>query len=68
MENKKEWIHWILAVVFFLFAAAIVVVVEFNHQPRVRKYDCGMAEWHPDIPKEVKEECRKVRVNVTKTT
>ena len=22
-------------------------------------YDCGMAEWHPDIPKEVKEACRK---------
>lgn len=23
-------------------------------------YDCGMAEWHPDIPKEVKEECRRI--------
>jgi hypothetical protein len=22
-------------------------------------YDCGMAEWHPDIPNVVKEECRK---------
>ena len=27
--------------------------------PSYRVYDCGMAEWHPDIPKEVKEECRK---------
>ena len=26
-----------------------------------RVYDCGMAEWHPDIPKEVKEECRRRR-------
>ncbi len=24
-----------------------------------RVYDCGMAEWHPDIPPEVKEACRK---------
>lgn len=23
--------------------------------------DCGMAEWHPDIPVEVKQECRKLR-------
>ena len=22
-------------------------------------YDCGMAEWHPDIPPKVKEECRR---------
>ena len=28
-----------------------------------RYYDCGMAEWHPDIPKEVKEECRKRRLS-----
>jgi len=26
---------------------------------KIRIYDCGMAEWHPDIPKDVKEECRK---------
>jgi hypothetical protein len=30
--------------------------------PKGRIYDCGMAEWHPDIPKEVKEECRKQRM------
>lgn len=29
-----------------------------------RVYDCGMAEWHPDIPKEVKQACReKAREN-----
>lgn len=27
----------------------------------VRVYDCGMADWHPDIPNSVKEECRKRR-------
>jgi hypothetical protein len=25
--------------------------------------DCSMAEWHPDIPAEVREECRKQRQN-----
>ena len=24
-------------------------------------YDCGMAEWHPDIPLSVREECRRIR-------
>ena len=37
-----------------------------------RVYDCGMAEWHPDIPPKVKEECRRRaiehwRENQTKT-
>jgi hypothetical protein len=26
-----------------------------------RYYDCGMAEWHPDIPTQVREECQKLR-------
>jgi hypothetical protein len=33
---------------------------------QVRVYDCGMAEWHPDIPKEVKEECRNKHNNQSK--
>lgn len=32
-----------------------------THDSKVRVYDCGMAEWHPDIPSKVKEECRKLR-------
>lgn len=29
--------------------------------PSYKIYDCGMAEWHPDIPPDVKEECRSKR-------
>lgn len=29
-------------------------------EPEYRVYDCNMAEWHPDIPKEVREHCRKL--------
>ena len=24
-------------------------------------YDCSLAEFHPDYPKEVREECRRIR-------
>lgn len=39
----------------------ILGVLFFIYKPEStgRVYDCGMAEWHPDIPKEVKEECRR---------
>jgi len=26
-----------------------------------RVYDCGMAEWHPDIPLEVRKQCRELK-------
>jgi hypothetical protein len=42
----------VIALLFLLFA---------DWGPQARVYDCGMAEWHPDIPKEVKEECRRMR-------
>ena len=35
------------------------LIVFGNSLPQQRVYDCGMAEWHPDIPPKVKEECRK---------
>jgi len=31
----------------------------FDKGENYRVYDCGMAEWHPDIPPKVKEECRR---------
>lgn len=38
---------------------SIFLVLSNIEVPEYRIYDCGMAEWHPDIPKEVKQECRK---------
>lgn len=29
--------------------------------PREIRYDCSMAEWHPDIPQNVREQCRRQR-------
>ena len=41
-------------------AIFLVVLILFTGDFRsdVRVYDCGMAEWHPDIPPKVKQECR----------
>lgn len=29
--------------------------------PKERVYDCSMASFHPDVPKDVKQKCREVR-------
>jgi hypothetical protein len=48
-----------------IFAVAVLALVAailglFTTEGSVtRVYDCGMAEWHPDIPLAVKEECRR---------
>ncbi len=52
----KEYITFIVAVVALVSAMFILVNGDY---PTGRVYDCGMAEWHPDIPPAVKEECRR---------
>ena len=52
----KEHITFIVAVVALV--AAFFIILTGDHRGG-RVYDCGMAEWHPDIPQIVKEECRK---------
>ena len=49
-------------IVGFIAACLMWLIILANiDMPEYRVYDCGMAEWHPDIPNEVKEECRKRR-------
>lgn len=49
-------------VVGFIVACLCWIFILSNvDMPTYKIYDCGMAEWHPDIPNEVKEECRKRR-------
>jgi len=49
--------------IFLLAIILVTLVLVFTDfgKPTVKVYDCGMAEWHPDIPKDVREECRKLR-------
>ena len=44
----------------FVIACIMWAVVLFNvDMPEYKVYDCGIAEFHPDITNTVKEECRK---------
>ena len=45
-----------------LFVLVLFLIFSnFGDESTVRVYDCGMAEWHPDIPVQVKEECRRLK-------
>lgn len=57
--SKRENIEIALVIIGSIIALVIVVFAFPKHEVKV--YDCGMAEWHPDIPNEVKEQCRKLR-------
>jgi predicted carbohydrate-binding protein with CBM5 and CBM33 domain len=36
------------------------------HGPRSRVYDCSLAEFHPDFPVAVREECRRIKREASK--
>jgi len=47
-------------IILLSLIVAITILLNFGSD-RQKVYDCGMAEWHPDIPIKIKEECRKLR-------
>lgn len=51
----KFFLGVIVASVIWIIILSLIPMPESGY----KIYDCGMAEWHPDIPPEVKEECRK---------
>lgn len=47
--------------IFVLIITIFYITLRYpNDDLHGRIYDCGMAEWHPDIPPKVKEECRRI--------
>lgn len=52
-------------VIFLLLIFTIFLYIDLT-KGQTKIYDCGMAEWHPDIPWQVKEECRKLRIEELK--
>ena len=51
-----------LIFIFVGLCLAIVGIVVFNSDmPNRQYYDCSIAEFHPDYPIQVKEECRRLR-------
>jgi hypothetical protein len=51
----KYFLGFVSGIVF------IFIIANYLPDQEGRYYDCGMAEWHPDIPSQVREECRKLR-------
>jgi hypothetical protein len=48
--------------IFVVIVLFLLIFILFNYGTnREVVYDCGMAEWHPDFPLQVKEECRRLR-------
>jgi hypothetical protein len=56
--GKRLHMKNILAVIGIFIIFFILSMLDIG-MPEGRFYDCGMAEWHPDIPHQVKEECRR---------
>jgi hypothetical protein len=53
-----------LALIVIACMAAVVlawVLWLFTPSERYRVYDCSLAEFHPDYPQAVREECRKLK-------
>lgn len=40
----------------------IVTFIAIGSTVQEQVYDCSIAEFHPDYPKEVKEKCREIRL------
>ena len=51
-------IERIMVAGIIIFSAVVLAYSDFGNQGKV--YDCTIAEFHPDYPKEVKEECRQL--------
>jgi len=47
---------------WLVLISLVLIFSNFGNSKPIVVYDCGMAEWHPDIPKEVRDECRKLRL------
>jgi hypothetical protein len=59
----KNWVFALVAVLVAVALAWILWLVTPEEQYKV--YDCSLAEFHPDYPPAVREECRRIRVNST---
>jgi hypothetical protein len=51
--TKKE--YGILLCILLLLCTFVFLNI---NEKQWKVYDCEMAQWHPDIPKQVREQCR----------
>jgi len=53
--------YGIFALCIAILALAFVIAYNEVAPNRVIKYNCDMAEFHPDYPPEVRQKCRELR-------
>ena len=58
-SDLKQRVGLVLLILFVIF---VMAWSDFGSTERVRVYNCDMSEINPDFPIEVKEECRKLRL------
>lgn len=57
----------LFAVIAIIMAVALAWLLwAITPDEHYRVYDCSLAEFHPDYPPQVREECRKIRQQSTK--
>ena len=62
MEEKPESLGNKILIGTSLVVLFGFVIAEHSYErPGVKVYDCEIAEYSPDVPVPVKEECRKLR-------
>jgi hypothetical protein len=55
----KSWVFAVIAVIIAVTLAWLLWFIAPREEYRV--YDCSLAEFHPDYPPAVREECRRIR-------
>jgi hypothetical protein len=63
MQNftKRQDLDFILVIVTGIVFLGLTIYMAFENPHVTVKYDCSIAEIHPDYPITVKETCRKLR-------
>lgn len=59
MTNRTT--YTLIAAFLIIFWGAVLSGLFKWLAPKERVYDCSMAAFHPDMPKDVKQKCREVR-------
>lgn len=61
-QAPAQWRHlakWLG--IYLLLIALTVALLGLAGKPRTKAIDCSIAEFHPDVPQAIKDQCRKLR-------
>lgn len=47
--------------IYLLLIALTIALLGLVGKPRTKVIDCSIAEFHPDVPPAIKDQCRKLR-------